>query len=55
MMPSFISLISLMTAIMLYGKSRKKTPSVFVVVLIAALIQTAVTYFDLYTMEIPTP
>ena len=55
MMPSFLSLIGLTTAIMVYGKSRHRTPSVFVAVLIAALIQTAVTYYDLHTMQIPTP
>jgi len=55
MMPSFISLISLMVATMAYGKFRGTNPPPFAIILIAAVIQTAITFYDLYTMEPPTP
>ncbi len=55
MMPSFISMISLMVATMAYGKFRGTNPPPVAVILTAALLQTAVTFYDLYTMEAPTP
>ena len=55
MMPSFVSMISLMVAVMVAGKSIKEPSGTFKLILLAALLQTAVTFFDLYTMEIPTP
>jgi hypothetical protein len=55
MLLSFISMTGLMIALMVHGKSRGKMPKVFVAVLIAALIQTAITLYDFFTMGIPTP
>jgi heme/copper-type cytochrome/quinol oxidase subunit 4 len=55
MMPSFISLFSLFIAVMVAGKYFRGRRGTIAIIVIAALIQTAVTLFDFYTMEVPTP
>lgn len=55
MMPSFVSLFSLMIAVMVAGKHFKGRRGTVAILVIAAAIQTAVTLYEFYTMEVPQP
>lgn len=55
MMPSFISMISIMIAVMVVGARRSRPGVPLPLIVAAAVLQTAVTLYDFYTMGIPVP
>ena len=55
MMTSFVSLFSIMIAVMVAGKYYRGKRGSTAVLVIAAALQTAVTFYEFYTMQVPQP